>query len=231
MSYVSHLARRLGGAVAGTAALFLIAAASGRGEAPPEGFTRLFNGRDLEGWRGSIDGYDVVDGAMHCRPGHGGTLFTAGEYDDFVLRFDFKLAPGANNGLGIRMPTEGDPAFVAIESQILDDGHPKYAAIQPWQAHGSLYGVVAAERGVLKPAGEWNTEEVTVRGSRVTVVVNGRTIVDADLAEFRDGTRPTPDGKPHPGLARTRGHVGFLGHGDEVWFRDVFIRPLPATGR
>ena len=116
-----------------------------------------------------------------------------------------------------------------MELQILDDGHPKYANLQPWQVHGSIYGVVAAERDCLKPAGEWNVEEVTAKGSRVTVVVNGKTIVDADIAPFRDGSQPTPDGKAHPGLARSRGHVGFLGHGDEVHFRNIRLKPLDAN--
>jgi len=200
-----------------------------RADAPPAGFTALFNGTDMDGWQGKVDGYEIAEGAMRCRPGHGGNVFTTGEYDDFVLRFDFKLAPGANNGLGIRMPPAGDAAFAAMELQILDDAHPKYGSLQPWQVHGSIYGVVAAERGCLKPAGEWNTEEVTVQGSRVKVVVNGKTIVDADVADFRDGKKPTPDGKKHPGLARTKGHIGFLGHGDEVQFRNIFIKPLSGA--
>ncbi|MFM7107258.1 MAG: DUF1080 domain-containing protein [Planctomycetaceae bacterium] len=211
--------------VLATLALPALATAA-RAEAPPEGFAPLFNGTDTGGWRGKVDGYEVVDGTLHCKPGHGGNVFTEGEYDDFVLRFEFKLAPGANNGLGIRMPPTGDAAFAAMELQILDDAHPKYASIAPWQAHGSIYGVVAAERGCLKPAGEWNVEEVTVQGSRVKVVVNGKTIVDADVAEFRDGKKPTADGKPHPGLARTKGHIGFLGHGDEIWIRAMAIKPL-----
>ena len=217
-----HVLRRLG------LLSVLLLGAVARAEAPPEGFTALFNGRDLDGWQGKVDGYEVVDGVMRCRPGHGGSVFTKGEYGDFVLKFEFKLAPGANNGLGIRMPPAGDAAFQGMELQILDDGHPKYASIQPWQVHGSIYGVVAAERGCLKPAGEWNTEEVTVQGSRIKVVVNGKTILDADVAEFRDGKKPTPDGKPHPGLARTTGHIGFLGHGDEVAFRNVVVKSLSA---
>ena len=77
----------------------------------------------------------------------------------------------------------------------------------------------------MKPAGQWNTEEVTVVGTQIKVVVNGKTIVDADVAPFRDG-KPTPDGKPHPGLARTQGHIGFAGHHDEVHFRNIRIRRL-----
>lgn len=189
------------------------------------GFVSLFDGRSLAGWQGSRDGYEVVDGELRCKKGSGGKLLTTGEYGDFVLRFDFRLTPGANNGLGIRAPLAGDAAFDGMELQILDDGHPKYATLEPWQVHGSIYGVVAAERDCLKPVGEWNTEEVTVRGTSVTVVVNGKTIVAADIAPFRDG-KPTPDGKPHPGLARTKGHLGFLGHGDEVHFRNIRIQEL-----
>jgi len=189
-------------------------------------FVSLFDGRSLAGWQGDTNGYEVVEGELRSKPGAGGNLLTVQEFGDFVLRFDFRLTPGANNGLGIRQPEQGHGAFDGIELQILDDGHPKYADLKPWQVHGSVYGIVAAERGCLKPAGEWNTEEVTVVGTMIKVVVNGKTIVDADVAPFRDGTRPTPDGKAHPGLARSSGHIGFLGHHDEVHFRDIRIKPL-----
>ena len=189
-----------------------------------EGFVRLFDGTTLDGWQGAVDGYEAVNGEIRSKPGVGGNLLTAGEYGDFELRFEFRLTPGANNGLAIRVPPQGDAAFQGIELQILDDGHDKYKDIKPWQAHGSIYGVVAAERGTcLKPAGEWNTEEVTVQGSHIKVVVNGKTIVDADTAPYRDG-RPTPDGQAHPGLARTKGHLGFAGHHDEVHFRNIRLR-------
>jgi hypothetical protein len=190
------------------------------------GFVSLFDGASLAGWQGATQGYEVVDGELRCRKGAGGKLLTEREFSDFVLRFDFRLTPSANNGLGIRAPLEGDAAFNAMELQILDDAHPVYASIAPWQVHGSIYGVVAAERGSLKPAGEWNSQEVTVQGSRVKVNVNGKTILDADVAPFRDG-QPTPDRKQHPGLARTTGHIGFLGHGSEVHFRNIRIRELP----
>ena len=190
------------------------------------GFVPLFDGQSLAGWQGATAGYEVVEGEIRSKLGVGGNLLTTEEYADFVLRFDFRLTPGANNGLGIRQPETGHGAFDGIELQILDDGHPKYSGIKPWQVHGSVYGVVAAERGCLKPVGEWNTEEVTVVGSKIKVVVNGKTIVDTDVAPYRDGTRPTLDGKAHPGLARTSGHIGFLGHHDEVHFRNIRIKPL-----
>ncbi len=190
-----------------------------------EGFVPLFNGRDLEGWAGDVAGYVAVDGKLavhHERKG--GNLFTEKEYADFVLRFDFKLTPGANNGLGVRAPLEGDAAYAGMEIQILEDGSPLYWNLRPYQYHGSIYGVVPAKRGVLRPVGEWNSEEVTVRGRRVTVVVNGTAVVDADLDAATAGG--TMDGRDHPGLARDRGHIGFLGHGSLVEFRNIRVREL-----
>jgi hypothetical protein len=193
---------------------------------PPAGFVSLFDGQTLAGWHGATDGYEVVDGEIRSKPGVGGNLLTSAEFSDFVLRFEFRLTPGANNGLAIRTPAQGNAAFDGMELQILDDGHEKYRSIEPWQSHGSIYGVVAAERGTcLKPAGEWNSEEVTVDGTKIRVVVNGKKIIDADIAPFRDG-QPTLDGKPHPGLQRKHGHIGFAGHHDEVHVRNIFIRPL-----
>jgi HEAT repeat protein len=188
-----------------------------------EGFTSLFNGRDLEGWTGGAEGYAVEDGKIVVHPERGGgNLYTVKEYTDFVLRFDFKLNPAANNGLGIRAPLEGDAAYVGMELQILEDGSPVYWGLQPYQYHGSIYGVVPARRGVLRPVGEWNSEEVTVAGRRVSVVVNGTTVVDADIDEA--SAAGTMDGKDHPGLKRARGHVGFLGHGSVLEIRNIRIK-------
>jgi HEAT repeat protein len=190
-----------------------------------EGFTPLFNGRDLEGWTGGGAGYGAEDGKIVVRPERGGgNLYTEKEYSDFVLRFEFRLTPAANNGLGVRAPLEGDAAYAGMEIQILEDGSPVYWGLQPYQYHGSIYGVVPARRGVLRPVGEWNREEVTVRGRRVTVEVNGVTVVDADLDEASAGG--TTDGREHPGLRRSSGRIGFLGHGSALEIRNVRIREL-----
>ncbi len=190
-----------------------------------EGFVSLFNGRDLEGWTGDTKGYAAEDGKIVIHPELGsGNLYTANEYTDFVLRFEFKLTPAANNGLGVRAPLEGDAAYVGMEIQILEDGSPVYWGLRPYQYHGSIYGVVPARRGFLRPPGEWNTEEVTVKGRRVTVVVNGSTVVDADLDEASAGG--TIDGNAHPGLKRESGHVGFLGHGSLVEFRNLRLKEI-----
>lgn len=197
-------------------------------DAPVEeekGFVSLFDGKSLKGWQGATDGYAVEDGVIVCIPNRGGNLYTEKQYSDFVLRFEFQLEAGANNGLGIRAPKdEGDVAYVGMELQILDNTADRYQDIKPYQRHGSIYGVVAAKLGHLKPVGEWNSQEVTCQGRNVKVVLNGAVIVDANLDEAtKDGTL---DGRPHPGLERTTGHVAFLGHGSRVAFRNIRVREL-----
>ncbi|MCT4590081.1 MAG: DUF1080 domain-containing protein [Carboxylicivirga sp.] len=195
-------------------------------EEKSEGFVSLFNGTDLNGWIGNKTDYQVENGEIVIIPknsGHG-NLYTEKEYADFIYRFEFKLTPGANNGLGIRAPLEGDAAYEGMELQILDNTASVYANLKPYQYHGSVYGVIAAKRGYLKPVGEWNTEEVIVNGTRVKVILNGEVIVDGDIVEA--SANGTKDGKNHPGLKRSKGHIGFLGHGSEVYFRNIRIKEL-----
>src|SRR5699024_6978559 len=187
-------------------------------------FTSLFNGKDLSGWTGDTDSYKVEEGTIISKEGAAGNLFTEEEYSNFILQFEFKLTEGANNGIGIRAPLEGNPAYDAMEIQVLDNAADKYADLETWQYHGSVYGVVPAERGALNPVGEWNTQEIIADGSKITVKVNGETIVETDLQE--SGQPETIDGENHPGLFRERGHIGFLGHGDKVSFRHIRIRDL-----
>jgi HEAT repeat protein len=191
-----------------------------------EGFVPLFNGRNLDGWIGNLTGYKVEDGVMTFDPNAGdrSNIYTAKEYSDFTFRFEFQLTPGANSGVGIRAPREGDAAYVGMEIQVLDDTAPVYATLQPYQYHGSVYGVIPARRGALKPVGEWNTEEISIRGSRIRVTVNGVVTVDGDLVEAsRNGTI---DKKEHPGLKRTAGYIGFLSHDSVVKFRNIRIKGL-----
>ncbi len=190
----------------------------------PEQGRPLFNGTDLSGWVGATDRYYVRNGAIVCPKGIYANLYTAEEFADFVLRFEFRLTPGANNGLAIRAPLEGDAAYVGMELQILDDTFPAYAEIKPYQCHGSIYGVAPAQRGHLRPAGEWNVQEVIAQGRRITVVLNGTTILDVDLDQV--SAMGTADGRDHPGLRRDRGHIGFLGHDAHVEFRSIWIKEL-----
>lgn len=190
-------------------------------EEAKDGFVCLFDGKTHNGWQGDIKGYPIEDGALVCR---GSNLYAKKEYANFVLRFEFKLPPGGNNGVAVRAPAQGDAAYGAMEIQILDDGHEKYKGwLQPHQTHGSIYGVVAAKRGFLEPVGQWNQEEIVADGGHIKVTLNGAVIVDADISKIDK----TIDGKDHPGLHNTKGYVGWLGHSDPVAFRNVRIKELP----
>ncbi len=192
------------------------------------GFTPLFNGKNLQGWllvhtANSGRGYLVEDGKIVCPRDGGGNLLTMGEYANFVLRFEFKTEPGGNSGVGIRAPLEGDIAYTGMEIQILDHNDPRYAGqLQPWQRHGSVYNIHPAEGDALKPAGEWNEEEIRADGDQITVTLNGQVITNADLSEVTD---PEVLAK-HPGVRRKTGRIGFLGHGSLVEFRNIRIREL-----
>lgn len=190
------------------------------------GFVSLFNGKNLDGWQGNKTDYYAENGELVVNPERGGhgNLFTEKEYGDFIFRFDFQLTPGANNGLGIRAPLEGDAAYVGMELQILDNTAPIYANLHEYQYHGSVYGVIPAKRGFLNPVGEWNSEEVIVKGPKVKVILNGETILDGDSKEA--GKNGTLDGNDHPGLKREKGFIGFLGHGSELKFRNIRIKDL-----
>lgn len=195
-----------------------ILAASGKDQ-----FTSLFNGRDLTGWAGAADNYEVIDGAIRCREGKGGILHTADEYANFVVRLEFLTPPSGNNGLAIRTDGKGDPAYDAMcELQVLDSEHPNYAKLDPRQYHGSVYGMAAAKRGFLRPAGTWNFQEVTVNGSTIRVELNGNVILNADVAKVTEFM----GGRPHPGKDRKSGFFGFAGHGDAVSFRNISIQRL-----
>lgn len=192
-----------------------------------DGFKVLFDGTNMDAWRSNTDAYSISDeGTLAVVPteGSGGNLFTKEEFADFVYRFEFRLTPGANNGIGIRAPLEGDAAYVGMEIQVLDDGAEMYKDIAEYQHHGSVYGVIPAKQGYLRPVGEWNEEEIYVKGNKIRVTLNGTVIVDGDLAEAsKNGTL---DHKQHPGLARKSGYIGFLGHGSEVHFRNIRVKRL-----
>lgn len=193
-----------------------------------EGFVPLFNGIDLTGWNGNKVDYFAQDGMIVCKPTGKGrdNLYTEKEYSDFILRFEFQLTPGANNGLGIRTPTKGDAAYVGMELQILDNGADIYRNLKPYQYHGSVYGVIPAKRGYQKPVGEWNVQEVQAIGSRIKVTLNGTVILDGDIEEASKGGTATMDGKEHPGLLNETGHIGFLGHGSPLNFRNIRIKEV-----
>lgn len=185
------------------------------------GFKSVFNGRDFTGWEGPTDNYTIREGALVCRPEQGGTIYTRETYSDFAARLEFNLPPGGNNGLAIRYPGTGDAAYNGMcELQVLDNDSSAYADLDARQYHGSVYGIVAAQRGYLRPPGTWNFQEVTVHGSTIRVELNGTVIVDADVSKVTSYL----GNNAHPGKDLLSGHFGFAGHNDPVAFRDIRIR-------
>jgi hypothetical protein len=193
-----------------------------------EGFKVLFDGTNMHNWTGNTTDYIIENGNIAIRPkpgkGSGGNLFTKDQYSDFIFRFEFQLTPGANNGLGIRAPLTGDAAYQGMELQILDNEAPVYKNLKIYQYHGSVYGILPAKRGLLKPVGEWNYQEVIVKGPKIKVILNGTVILDGDITEARKNG--AADGKQHPGLLKESGHIGFLGHGSPVQFKNIRIKDL-----
>lgn len=189
-------------------------------------WVKLSGGADLSGWMGGegqteVEGYVLKDGVISSQPGCV-NLKSAKEYEDYILEFEFKLTPGANNGLGIHYTGEGDPAYTGMELQILDNSSEKYQGkLKDYQWHGSLYTLAAARRGFLKPVGEWNMQRVTVRGARVSVELNGVTILNENLDALNEKY------PKHEGAKRRKGLITFCGHGDVVSWRKVRIVEIP----
>jgi len=189
-----------------------------------QGFVALFDGKTLTGWQGKLKDYEAVDGMLICKKGCHGLLYSDGQYSDFVLRLEYRLEPGGNNGIGIRAPFGGPhPAFAGMEIQILDDSAPKYHDLKPVQYNGSIYGAVAAERGHMKPVGEWNAMEIIAKGSRIQVNLNGTKILDVDTDTLGPNRIHNADLK---GLHNKTGHIAICGHNHRVEFRNLRVKEI-----
>ena len=200
-----------------------------RKRAGDDGFVELVNGKDLSNWQNAVDSYEVVDGAIRCKKGKGGDLLSKEEYEDCLIRVEFKLPHAGNNGIALRTPLGGHSASDGFEIQVLDsDGYNADQAakgkplLQPYQYHGSLYHCVGAKHGYLRPVGTWNYEEIEVRGNRIKVTLNGTKILDVDCDTF-DRTQIA---HPPKGLDHRKGHIGFAGHTDPVEFRSFKVKRL-----
>lgn len=209
-----------------------------------QGFKPIFNGKSLDGWtieekaavknqpavKTAADVVEIKDGALVWRAGRAGTPYWNKELGDFQARVWFKIPPGGNNGLAIRYPGKGNAAYDGMtELQVIDENY--YGArnqadkkLDPRQQHGSVYGMVAATTGYQRPIGEWNFEEITVKGSTIKVELNGTVILDTDVSKVDMAT--VMDKKAHPGKDRKRGFFGLAGHNDPVQFKDISIKEL-----
>ena len=195
----------------------------------PEGFTSLFNGKDLAGWKvygGKMERWGAKDGILYVEGGGGGWLLTEKEYSDFELRLEFKLPKAGNSGVALRAPREGNVSNTGMEIQLLDD--PWYkdknnykAGIRDVQLTGAIYGVVPPSKDATKPAEEWNTMRIIAKGRHVTVELNGVKTIDADLDKYTE-----KHGKEHPGLLREKGFLGLQSHDGRVEFRKIYVKAL-----
>ncbi len=188
----------------------------------------LFNGRDLTGWEGAgkeaAACWKVDNGQLLCTGKPGPWLRSKSEYGDFNLRLDYKLKPGGNSGVYVRVPRDGDhrgkelsggkPS--GIEIQMLDDEASQYRDLKPYQFSGSLYAIAAADPRVSRPAGRWNSMEIDCRGTHYRVVHNGRVVVDAGAKQYAE-----------LGERLVRGYLGLQNHNEEVWFRNIRIAEAP----
>ncbi|MCA9071388.1 MAG: DUF1080 domain-containing protein [Planctomycetaceae bacterium] len=165
--------------------------------------------------------WELKNGVLTGLKKKGPWLRSAEEYGDFNLRLEYKVDEGANSGIYVRVPENGNhhrdnekqpPA--GFEVQILDDAAKKYAKLKPYQYCGSVYDIEGANPKVCKPAGHWNTLEINCDGQNITTTHNGMTIV-----------RVTPEKNPLIKLRKTEGFLGLQNHGGGVTFRNLRIGP------
>jgi hypothetical protein len=194
---------------------------------PPEGFTALYNGKDLDGWKvlnGKKEAWGADKNILFVQGGGGGWLMTEKKYANFELRLEFKLPEKGNSGVALRAPFKGNPAYAGMEIQLLDDPWYKanYKGLKPTQLTGSIYDVVPPSKDALKPAGEWNKMRIVAKGRQITVELNDTKIVDANLDDHKERAGQ------HPGLLRKEGHLGLQSHDGRVEFRNLYVKVLES---
>jgi len=216
---------------------FIVALALAPLGAQGDGFKPLFDGKSLDGWRGykKTDASETrwkVENGLVTIPENDGKdtrgqrdIITTGTYDQFDLRWEWKIAQGGNSGVKYFV-LEDEPSAIGHEYQLIDDERHPDAKIGPHRQTAALYDVFPAHDRPSKPAGEWNTSEVIVRGKHVEHLLNGKKVLDYDLdspalneaiakSKFKDIAR---FGKPQSG------HILVQDHGDQVWFRKIEIQ-------
>ncbi len=180
----------------------------------------LLNGQNLAGWEGAggnaSDCWEVRDGMLVCTGAPGPWLRSQEQVGDFNLRLQYKLKPGGNSGVYVRVPSDGrhHGEGAGLEVQILDDASPRYRDLKPYQFSGSLYAIAPARPGTARPAGEWNSLEINCRGRHYRVRQNGQIVIDTSDRQF-------------PELAErlVHGYLGLQNHSETVWFRQIRLGP------
>ncbi len=194
------------------------------------GWKSLFNGKDLSGWTCPKGSWAVENGVIARRGG--GYLTALDKYGDFILDLEFKLAPKSNSGVIFRLiPNPGSDKEYwwdgLLEMQV-SDSHGR--AVPNKHDCGAIYDMIAPSVNAVKPAGHWNRATIFARGSRIVVIMNAKKIIDIDLNDWPQAGK-NPDGTPnkyHKAMKDTprEGFILLQDHGDPVWYRNIFIKPL-----
>ncbi|HYG77154.1 MAG TPA: DUF1080 domain-containing protein [Planctomycetota bacterium] len=199
------------------------------------GWRLLFDGVSTKGWHAigkkefPSKGWSVQDGTLYHKPkGGGGDIVTDEKYENYELELEFKLAPGTNSGLKYRVEDSGGSAF-GPEFQISDDTKNADTS-NPKHACGSLYDMIVPKNKTMKPVGEWNTAKLVVNGNHCEHWLNGAKVVEYEFFsdEWKKLYAASKYAKNPKYAATAKNHLCLQDHGDEVWYRNIKIRELPA---
>lgn len=203
-----------------------------------EGWYSLFDGTSMRGWRTfrnqQNDSWEVADGALHCKPFKDNEtnlrsdLITNEQYENFEFAFDWKISPQGNSGVMFRVSEEFEQPYASgPEFQIIDDeGYP--GDLQPGQLTGANYDMDVPTENASNPVGEWNTSRIVANGNHIEHWLNEKKVVEYEIgSEEWNQQRSNSKWKDFPGYGLTKkGHIALQDHGNEVWFRNLKIKPL-----
>jgi Domain of Unknown Function (DUF1080) len=203
-----------------------------------EGWVLLFNGKDLEGWRGykrtdaTGTRWVVEDGLLTLKPGDSKDtkgqrdIVSNATYDQFELSWEWRISPGGNSGVKYFVLEDRDAA-IGHEYQVIDDERHADAKVGPKRQTAAFYDVLPASNRPSKPAGEWNQSRVIVKGKSVEHWLNGTKVLQYELASPALNT--AVEASKFKGIERfgkpQQGHILLQDHGDAVWYRNIKIRP------
>lgn len=200
------------------------------------GFAVLFDGKDLSAWSmGPDKSWVVEDGVIALKRGdYDGKehnldyMWTKEPYEDFILALEFKVPEKANSGVFLRTSDLKDPVFTGIEVQV-SNSHAKPQLTRGGTV-GAIYDCQAPQKNAAKPPGQWQQMQVTCKGPKITVVLNGELVNEMDLDQWAE-PRKNPDGSDNKfpralkDFAR-KGYIGLQDHGRPVWYRNIVIKKL-----
>jgi hypothetical protein len=198
----------------------------------------LFDGKSLRGWTTAdgdpvTTGWTVEDGLL-VRTGRGGSIFTADEYGDFDLSFEWKIAPRGNSGLKYRVAyykkgVYGNPGWLGCEYQIFDDAS---RGARPRFSSGAIYELYAPSGDKkLRPVGEFNDARIIAHGTKIEHWLNGAKIVEADTSsdDWKKRVAKSKFGDIDGFFNNRKGRIELQDHGSKVWFRNIVLRPLDSN--